>query len=103
MVKDFGEKDFSTSDEFMTNADVPTIATNGIIEQPVNPFTGNAINSEEKTAHDQYIIDSLQWQTDINNGNAFLPAKWYSVHDNIWDKNNWKLVAEDAVLSAEDY
>lgn len=103
MVKDFGASGFTTSDIFMTNADVPAIAVHGIIDHPVNPFTGKIINSDEKTTHDQYIIDSNKWETDVNNGNTFLPGKWYSIHDNIWDKNNWKLVVEDAVLSAEDY
>lgn len=102
MVKDFGSTDFITSDIFMTNADVPGIAATGIIEHPVNPFTGKTLNSDEKTAHDQYIIDSTEWSTDVNNGNTFLPADWYSIHDNIWDRNNWKLVAENAVLPLSD-
>ena len=103
MVKDFGETEFTTSDKFMTNADVPSIAANKIIAHPINPFTGKEINSDEKSTHDQYIIDSNEWHTDINNGTTFIPAKWYSVHDNIWDKNNWKLIAENAVLSTSNY
>lgn len=103
MVKDFGESGFTMSDTFMTNADVPVMAVDELIETPVNPFTGKIISSEEKTAHDQYIIDSEDWDIEKNNGNTFLAADWYSVHDTIWDKNNWKLVARNAVLSAEDY
>lgn len=99
MVKDFGSTQFITSDEFMTNADVPTLATDGIIERPVNPFTGKIINADEKTAHPQYIIDSDAWDISKNNGNIFPPARWYSVHDNIWDKSNWKLAAENAALT----
>ena len=52
MVKDFDSEGFVTNDEFMTNGDVPVLATNGLIENPVNPCTGKAINSDEKTAHD---------------------------------------------------
>lgn len=103
MVKDFGSRDFVTSDIFMTNADVPVIATEGIIDQPVNPFTGKVISSDEKIAHDQYILSSFEWDTDINNGNTFIPADWYSVHDDIWNKSNWKLVAENAVSPEVDY
>lgn len=102
MVKDFGSSGFNTSDEFMTNGDVPSLAVDGIIENPVNPFTGKMINSDEKTAHDQYIINSDEQIMDINNGNTFLPSDWYSVHDNIWDKSNWERVAEDAILPVED-
>lgn len=106
MVKDFDADGFTASDAFMTNADVPSIATNGIIDYPVNLFTGKTINSDEKTAHDQYISWSLEgglWDTNKNNGNTFLPVKWYSVHDNIWERDNWKLIAEDAVLTTDDY
>lgn len=102
MIKDFGSQDFTVSDEFMTNGDVPTMAVDGIIDNPVNPFTGKMISSDEKTAHNQYIIDSEDWEINVNNGNTFLPAKWYSVHDNIWDKKNWKIVAEEAVLPLDE-
>ena len=37
MVKDFNAKGFSFSDTFMTTADVPTLATSGLIDNPTNP------------------------------------------------------------------
>ncbi len=43
MVKDFGSSGFNIDTGFMINADVPYIATEGIISDPVNPFTGNPI------------------------------------------------------------
>ena len=98
MVKDFNSTGFSVSDEFMTNADVPTLATMGLFENPTNPMTGNPIDNAEKTAHDQFIIASEDWAVEDNNGTTFLPACWYSVHDSIWDLNNWTLAAENAVL-----
>ena len=94
MVKDFGATDFTASDTFMTVADVP-------IQDPTNPFTGNPINSEDKTAHDQYLFRSFDWDIYVNNGNTFLPGDWYTVHDDIWDRDNWKLVAENTVLDTE--
>ena len=102
MVKDFGSEGFVTSEEFMTNGDVPALAVKDIIDEPVNPFTGKIIDSSEKTAHDQYIISSGAWDISTNNGTTFLPAKWYSVHDNIWDKNNWEVAAEEAVLPVKE-
>lgn len=102
MVKDFESEGFAICEEFMTNADVPALAVQNLINNPVNPFTGKIIDSSEKTAHDQYIISSGAWDISINNGNTFLPAKWYSVHDNIWDKNNWKVAAEEDVLPVEE-
>ena len=101
MVKDFNSTGFNVSDEFMTTGDVPTLATDNVIENPVNPFTGNAINSDAKTAHDQYISASDQWDVNKNNGNTYLPGDWYTVHDNIFDLNNWSLYAEDAVVDEE--
>lgn len=102
LVKDFGSTGFCTSNEFMTNADVATIATNGVIDNPVNPFTGNLINSDEKLAHDQYIIMSENYSIYSNNGNTFMPDTWYSVNTSIWDKNNWTHISDDAVLTNDD-
>lgn len=93
MVKDFNASEFTTSTEFMTNGDVPTLATSNVIENAVNPFTGKAINNAEKTAHKQYLFASTDWDATTNNGNVFTPADWYSVEDNAWDINNWKLEA----------
>lgn len=98
MVKDFNSTEFTVSSEFMTNADVPTLAMAGLIENPVNPFTGKAITSEEKTAHDQYILLDGDWHTDVNNGCTFLPSTWAKVHSNLWDRNNWTFFNEETVL-----
>ena len=98
MVKDFNSTEFTTSTEFMTNADTPTLAFKGLIDNPINPFTNKPINSDEKTAHRQYMIISDKWQTNINNGQTFLPAKWCSVEEDIWDKENWEFYDETTVL-----
>ncbi|MCH5343370.1 MAG: YidC/Oxa1 family membrane protein insertase [Acetatifactor sp.] len=99
MVKDFNSEEFVTSDTFMTNADVPTLAMAGIISDPINPFTGNSINSDEKTAHDQFVILSREYDIDANNGHTFLPSKWVSIKDNIWDPNNWSFYNDMTVLN----
>ncbi len=92
MVKDFNSKEFTTDHRFMTNADVPTLATDGLIDGPVNPFTGKAINSDAKMESKQYIILSREWDTSINNGNTFMESDWVSVHDDIFDIRNWEKV-----------
>ncbi len=102
MVKDFDSKEFTVSHEFMTNADVPTLALQGLIENPVNPFTHKPITNEEKFAHDQYIILSNVWNTHKNDGNTFLPSKWASVKDNIWDLDNWSFSNEATVLQEHE-
>ena len=94
MVKDFGAQEFNTSDKFMTNADVPTLAVSGVIDNPINPFTGKAISDSEKTSHPQILTSSMNWEIKVNNGTVFdtSDGRWYSVHDNIFKEENWKLL-----------
>jgi len=90
MVKDFGSTGFAVSDEFMTNADVPSLAMNGLIDDPVNPFTGNSVSSEDKNAGECHVFEAANWTVTSNNGTQFEPGNWYSVHDNIYDISNWE-------------
>lgn len=98
MVKDFGSQGFTVSDDFMTTADVPTLAAGELIENPVNPYTGKKLTSEEKTAHPQYVIVSTAWDLMENNGNTFLPSAWASVKDDLWNLDNWQFYKEKTVL-----
>ena len=90
MVKDFNQKGFTINSDFMTNADTPYLALDGVIEDPVNPFTGNPITAEDKSV-DQLIYVSHKWNTITNNGTRFKDPEgyWLLVHDNIWDDDNW--------------
>ena len=98
LVKDFDAEGFTVSDEFMTNADVPTLATQGLIENPVNPFTGNVINNDEKYAHDQMIILSTVTNVNKHKGNTYLPALWASVSGDMHDQKNWSYYTDETVL-----
>lgn len=93
MVKDFDSKEgWKTDTSFMTNADVPTLATDKIIENPINPFTGKKINSDYKNNEKLMLTDSDNWMVEDNEGYKFEvgDGNWWSVHDNIFDMNNWK-------------
>ncbi|MBR5337687.1 MAG: membrane protein insertase YidC [Lachnospiraceae bacterium] len=93
MVKDFdAHGQLKTDDSFMTNADVPTIAMKDVIKDPVNPFTGNPVNTDRKS-DPQYITTSENWQTAYNNGLRFdtTDGYWYRVRGNIFDVKNWLL------------
>lgn len=103
MVKDFNATGFETNDEFMTNADVPTIATDGLIENPENPFTGKPINSDEKYAHDQFMIISVEWNVEENNGTTFFADEWASVSGDTTDINNWNVYNEPVVLKEHKF
>ncbi|MDO4419515.1 MAG: sulfatase-like hydrolase/transferase, partial [Ruminococcus sp.] len=98
LVKDYDSTGFTNSDVFMTNADVPVLATKDLIEDPVNPFTGKSINSDEKSSHEQMVILSDNYSVSENNGNTFLPARWASVFENLWDSENWDFYEEEIVL-----
>lgn len=97
MVKDFDSTGFSTDYTYMTNADVPVIALEGIIEDPVNPYTGNPIDSESKS-EDQYVAycpndDEMYWNPDYNQGNTFNYSDdtiWFRViSGDIYNADNW--------------
>ena len=92
LVKDFNSTGFSISHEFMTNADTPSIALDGQVEKPINPFTGNPINQDAKYG-ELYVFNSDYLNIYTNNGNTFVDpaAVWYTVHDNIFDDDNWNL------------
>jgi len=101
MVKDFGSNGFISSDEFMTNADVPTLSMENLIQNPINPFTQKPINNDEKYAHDQYIIMSEVFNYNIGNktpSNTYPPSKWACIRDNIWDHNNWSFIEDEIIL-----
>lgn len=98
MVKDFGSTGFHSSHEFMTNADVPAIAMQGLIDNPKNPFTGNSIDSSKKTTQQLFLSFSNNWNPQYNNGNTFTEARWASVKDDIWNLNNWKYSDKPSVM-----
>ncbi|MCL2184469.1 MAG: membrane protein insertase YidC [Treponema sp.] len=90
LVKDFNSSnDLKTDHSFMSNADVPYLALTNLIENPVNPFTGNEISVERKK-EPLYIaisgsshVEPNSYKFNFNNdGN-------YYVHTNIFIKENW--------------
>lgn len=95
MVKDFDDKGFKTDEELMTNADTPSLATKGIIYNPVNPFTGNTIDNSAKKEGTLKVFGTEISGVDINNGNTFLPGIWFMVEGDMRDKNNWSILNDE--------
>ncbi len=104
MVKDFGATEYTTSYEFMTNADVPTLAMQGVIEKPTNPFTGKAINSNEKNAHEQfiYLSSSFDYTNNITS-KTYPPYSWASVHSDRWNPDCWTLFHKSVILKEHSF
>ena len=105
LVKDFGAKgDLVLNDEFMTLADVPSIALDGLIEDPENPFTHKKIDTSGKDGDAIYVFNSEQYfSIRKNNGNTFIPDRWIRLSNkNVNDPENWTIVAENATYPVEN-
>jgi hypothetical protein len=85
LVKDFGAQgNLVTDTTFMTNGDVPTIAMEGLIDNPQNPFTGNSIKNDKENG--VFITsESVRKYT-------IADDQWLHVRDNVFDPDNWKKV-----------
>jgi hypothetical protein len=92
LVKDFNSAgELRTDNTFMTNADVPFLAFENLIDNPVNPFTGKEISNDAKK-HPLYIAisGSLHEEGPDTTRITLNPKMDYYVHDNILDPANWE-------------
>ena len=94
MVKDFGSSGFNVCDDLMTNADVPYLATCGIIDNPVNPFSGNRIIPLSEYNGNLYIYDSDDWNVTDTEADAdavrYIRDNWYLFNGtNVFDLDSW--------------
>lgn len=92
MIKDFDAHGVLLTDEtLMSTADVPTIAVSGVIEKPVNPYTGNNINSEEKK-NGITITTSGNWVFEGNNDNVWdlSDGEFWTVHGDVLSTSSWR-------------
>jgi arylsulfatase A-like enzyme len=82
MVKDFGADTFETSEELMSNADTCAFAMEGIIDEPVNPYSGKKaqLSSTEKDG-------TVQVSDDREYGE--LKKRLYEFHDDVRKPENW--------------
>ena len=92
LVKDFSSNEpFSFSNEFMTNADTPTIAFSGLIENPVNPATNQPVTNQEKSRNQQKV-GSTDMDIFVNNGTEFSDTKYYYVEkEDVLNPVNWSV------------
>ena len=94
LVKDFNRNgELETDMTFMTNADVPFLSTQGVIDTPLNPFTGTVISMDSKLDGEQgvFVVCDGKWMPDKHDENTFKIAdnEWYHVKDNIFVDSNW--------------
>ena len=93
LYKDFNAAgSIQTDMTFMTTADVPTLALEGIVKNPINPFTGNLVNSEAKEEGVYVTIDQILWSPETTRSEYIFTVpddSWYHVKDNIFIDSNW--------------
>ena len=92
MVKDFDSTGFTVCEDFMTNGDTPALAMEGLIDDPVNPFTENPINSDAKNGP-QTVFFSNDFNPDDNIGNyTFSKGIWISLDGDPHDPDSWTYI-----------
>jgi len=91
MVKDFNDKfELKTDNKFMTNADVPSITTEGLVYPLINPFTEKEMTMDKNngvTITASHIVDPGKL---IQEG--YKSNEWLHVKDNIFESSNWSRV-----------
>ncbi len=91
LVKDFNsQNELIIDNTFMTNADTPYLATAQIIEDAKNPFTNNPLQVQDKNEYIKIAVPNSE-STRIRHNTKFKinPENWYTVHDDIYKKENW--------------
>jgi len=91
LVKDFNQKgNLKTDNTFMTNADTPFLATRNLIENAVNPFTGNHLQVADKEDFVKISLAPAE-STRIRYNKKFdiKDNEWYTVRENIFKDSNW--------------
>ena len=73
----------------MTNADTPTIAFAGLIDEPINPATGKVITNEDRQGEVQKVY-STEWDLALNCGYTYQNPHIYAVKtDDVLNPDNW--------------
>ena len=93
MIKDFGNgNEFTVDNSFMTIADMPSEAMRGLIENPVNPFTGNPVSEDAKYSEDEQYVMLTDWRIAENHGNRFSdPVRLVLKNKYLFDESNWEV------------
>ncbi len=91
MVKDFNASGFNVDYSFMTNADVPCIATSDVIADPVNPYTLSPLNTDSKNSDVAIPYFIVKPGTTFTNRFPTEDSIVLHVHDDIYNEQNWSL------------
>ena len=79
----------------MTNADVPYIATNELIDNPRNPFTGKVLSMDAKKNGVDIYMNFRYWNSSHFSSDKVIldnPPLIKHVYKDIFDEANWSEV-----------
>jgi hypothetical protein len=76
----------------MTNADALFFALQGIVKDPVNPFTNQILRTRKAAGVDIVTVDALNSYKHFKYKYNIDKDQWLHVHDNIFDPLNWEKV-----------
>lgn len=105
LVKDFGAaSDMGINYRFMTNADVPQLVFDGVVEHPINPWSSKEMifpKLGEKKA--EGVALTHIWNPGSNIYTFKVPpADWVTVKDNIFDARKWTQYPDGAPIMAAE-
>ena len=102
LVKDFDSRGLRADDTFMTNADTPTLAFSGLIDDPVNPFTGDPITDEAKRAPVQHTVYTHHTHAREYAGDLeFTDLTWFENRNDCMDRDAWRMLGEGRLPPGE--
>ena len=92
MVKDFGDSGaIRTDNTFMTNADTPFLAFDGIVKEPRNPFLDAAMSNQAKKDPIHRVLQA-DWHVEKNTGNTFADPIWLTLEgDEVLNREKWSI------------
>ncbi|MCR4643393.1 MAG: hypothetical protein K5697_15370, partial [Lachnospiraceae bacterium] len=99
LIKDFDAHGFTVCEDFMCNADVPALATDGLMEDPRNPFTGTPLDGEGKKNGVAVTLSdngSIKGALLGENGYAVDTSDrpWYRVSEDLFDPSCWTKIRD---------
>ena len=71
----------------MTNADTSILATENLIPDARNPFTGNLL--KDSVFKDIVYVAYGPWNPEGQHKNTFKVTDWSAVHDRVYDPDCW--------------
>ena len=89
MVKDFDSHGFTIDPTIMTNAETCFLAFDQLIDNPVNPITGNQMVSELQNGHFLVMFNYDSIFDQIFDINTFTEGDWYEVDGDVMNPDSW--------------